>query len=198
MRSPAWLTDFKSVRNKGILAGVGVALLLALFVVRHHEMSISKLTSQSGSNVAATLEGSKTAATASSTTTSTLSQTTSTSSPTAKKVAVKAIDPAPPSTPPSVIAARSLDAAGANLLKSSVNIVCVSADSRIPSISGSGVIIDSRGIILTAAHVAQLFLLQDYLGSDKVGCLIRTGSPARRAYLAEPIYVSPTWVNWRK
>ena len=56
-------------------------------------------------------------------------------------------------------------------------------------------IIDSRGLILTAAHVAQLFLLQDYLGPNTVACLIRTGSPARRAYLAEPIYVSPTWIK---
>jgi S1-C subfamily serine protease len=76
-----------------------------------------------------------------------------------------------------------------------VNIVCVSDDPSIPTISGSGVIIDSRGIILTAAHVAQFFLLQDYLGPDKVECIIRTGSPARRAYVAEPIYVSPSWVN---
>jgi S1-C subfamily serine protease len=57
------------------------------------------------------------------------------------------------------------------------------------------VIIDSRGIILTAAHVAQLFMLQDYLGPNTVTCLIRTGSPARRAYLAEPIYVSPSWIK---
>jgi hypothetical protein len=48
---------------------------------------------------------------------------------------------------------------------------------------------------MTAAHVAQLFTLEDYLGSDKVSCIIRDGSPARRAYLAEPIYVSPEWIH---
>jgi hypothetical protein len=92
-------------------------------------------------------------------------------------------------------AAQDLSASGATLLKSIVNIVCLSGDPSIPSISGSGVIIDPRGIIITAAHVAQLFLLQDYLGTNKVECIVRTGSPARRAYFAEPIYVSPSWVT---
>ena len=90
--------------------------------------------------------------------------------------------------------ARALTAAGGQLLKAMVNIVCVSGDPSLPSISASGVIVDPRGIIVTAAHVAQFFLLQDYLGSNKVICIIRTGSPARRAYIAEPIYVSPEWV----
>jgi hypothetical protein len=93
------------------------------------------------------------------------------------------------------LAARALAGSGADLLKSVVNIVCLSGNSSIPSISGSGVIIDSRGIILTAAHVAQLFLLQDYLGPSQVQCIIRDGSPARRAYTAEPIYVSPSWIK---
>ncbi|MDR3547863.1 MAG: serine protease [Candidatus Pacebacteria bacterium] len=95
----------------------------------------------------------------------------------------------------STLAAQALAGSGADLLKSIVNIVCLSSNPSIPSISGSGVIIDSRGIILTAAHVAQLFLLQDYLGPDTVTCLVRTGSPARRAYIAEPIYVSPSWIE---
>jgi S1-C subfamily serine protease len=90
--------------------------------------------------------------------------------------------------------ARALSASGSKLLGSLVNIVCLSADPSIPSITGTGVMIDPRGIILTAAHVAQLFALQDYLGPTKVECLIRTGSPARRAYTAEPIYISKSWV----
>jgi hypothetical protein len=102
-----------------------------------------------------------------------------------------------PTTAPgnSQLAAEDLTISGGKLLKSLVNIVCLSGDSSIPSISGSGIIIDSRGIILTAAHVAQFFLLQDYLGPNKVTCLVRTGSPARRAYFAEPIYVSPVWIR---
>ncbi len=108
--------------------------------------------------------------------------------------AAAAVQAVPSAQPSSVVQARKLSSAGSKLLGSMVNIVCVSGVKNIPSISGTGVIIDSRGIILTAAHVAQLFLLQDYLGKDKVECVIRNGSPARRAYLGEPIYVSPKWV----
>lgn len=90
--------------------------------------------------------------------------------------------------------ARELTASGGHLLTSIVNVVCLSNDPSIPSITGSGVVIDSRGIIVTAAHVAQLFLLADYLGPNKVQCLIRSGSPARRAYTAEPIFVSSSWI----
>jgi S1-C subfamily serine protease len=108
---------------------------------------------------------------------------------------VSAQTTAPTSPAQTAQQAQSLTASGSKLLGSLVNIVCLSGDPSIPSITGTGVIIDSRGIILTAAHVAQLFLLQDYLGPNKVQCIIRTGSPARRAYVAEPIYVSKAWVN---
>ncbi len=111
--------------------------------------------------------------------------------PTPKGAKPLAVVPVSPATQQ----ARNLSASGGKLLHSLVNIVCLSGDPSIPSISGSGVIVDSRGIILTAAHVAQLFLLQDYLGKDKVTCLIRTGSPARRAYYAEPIYISQSWLK---
>jgi S1-C subfamily serine protease len=83
----------------------------------------------------------------------------------------------------------------AALSKSIVNIICIAHDGSLRSISGSGVIIDSRGIILTVAHVAQSALLQQYLGTDKVSCTIRTGSPAKNAYIARPIYVSDAWVK---
>lgn len=120
--------------------------------------------------------------------------TSSTSEATTTKVlATKTSSAAQIST--TTVAAQELAGSGANLLKSLVNIVCLSSDPSIPSISGSGVVIDSRGIILTAAHVAQMFLLQDYLGQNTVTCLVRDGSPARRAYTAEPIYVSPSWIK---
>src|SRR3989344_252919 len=44
-----------------------------------------------------------------------------------------------------------------------VNILCITGSGGpLNSISGSGVIIDPRGIILTNAHVAQYFLLKNY------------------------------------
>ncbi len=89
-----------------------------------------------------------------------------------------------------------LTAAGGDLLKAVVNIYCV-ADPSAPfrGTSGSGVIMDERGLILTASHVAQLFLLEDYPKKDTVRCTIRTGGPAQDAYTAEVVYVSPSWVK---
>ena len=60
-----------------------------------------------------------------------------------------------------------------------VNVFCTtkSGGSFKPT-TGSGVIIDERGVILTNAHVAQYYLLEDYLVEDFVSCVIRTDSPA--------------------
>jgi hypothetical protein len=77
-----------------------------------------------------------------------------------------------------------------------VNILCSSTGSPLKkSISGSGVIIDSRGIIITVAHVGHYFLLEDYPEPGSSDCIIRTGSPAKNAYDAKLIYVSPDWVR---
>lgn len=77
-----------------------------------------------------------------------------------------------------------------------VNIVCSPLTSPLrKSISGTGVIIDSRGIILTVAHVGHYFLLENYPKQGSADCTIRTGSPARTAYDAELAYVSPSWVK---
>lgn len=61
-------------------------------------------------------------------------------------------------------------------------------------ISGSGIIIDPRGVILTNAHVAQYVLLA---GSDRVNlsCVIRTGAPATARWSAEILYIPPVWVE---
>lgn len=77
-----------------------------------------------------------------------------------------------------------------------VNIICTT-DTAGPfeSISGSGVIIDPRGVILTNAHVAQFFLLKDYPREDFVDCVIRTGSPARNAYTAKLMFLPPSWIS---
>lgn len=77
-----------------------------------------------------------------------------------------------------------------------VNILCSSTGSPLKkSISGSGVIIDSRGIILTVAHVGHYFLLEDYPKEGNSDCIIRTGSPAKNAYDAKLIFVSSQWVE---
>ena len=77
-----------------------------------------------------------------------------------------------------------------------MNILCLATgNGQENSISGSGVIIDARGVILTNAHVGQYFLLKDYPSPDSVDCTIRTGSPATPAYRAELIYLPQAWID---
>lgn len=100
--------------------------------------------------------------------------------------------PTTPTAPPTTSGNESLDASASALRAALVNIVCyVPAGSGLHSISGSGVIVDSKGIILTNAHIAQYFLLT----SRNVSCTIRAGSPATDAYTASLIYISPLWVR---
>lgn len=78
--------------------------------------------------------------------------------------------------------------------KAVVNILCSAKNQTLNSISGSGVIIDPRGIILTNAHLAQYFLLTNYQEENFIRCVIRTGSPAYPRYKAELVYISPSWI----
>lgn len=85
-----------------------------------------------------------------------------------------------------------LDNAAAALRSALVNIICYApAGGGIHSISGSGIFIESKGIILTNAHIAQYFLFAD----RSVSCTIRTGGPATDSYKAALIYLSPKWVH---
>jgi len=73
-----------------------------------------------------------------------------------------------------------------------VNIICQApAGSKLRSMSGSGVIVDPKGVILTNAHIAQYFLLKD----RGVSCSIRSGSPAVDRYDAKLAYISPLWLR---
>lgn len=107
-------------------------------------------------------------------------------------------EPAPPAiqtSPPSTttLAWSDINTATRSAL---VNILCLT-DVRVTglaSISGSGIMIDPRGVILTNAHIGQYFLLKDYPKEHSVNCLIRTGSPATVAYAAKLLYISPEWI----
>lgn len=79
--------------------------------------------------------------------------------------------------------------------EATVNIICVSPSGGLVNpISGSGVLISDKGVILTNAHIAQYFLLDKYNGRDFIECSIRKGSPASPAYKADLLFISPAWI----
>lgn len=82
--------------------------------------------------------------------------------------------------------------------QATVNILCSAKNSEFSPISGTGIIINKEGLILTNAHVAQYFLLKDLHQKDFIQCVIRTGSPAYPRYNAELVYISPSWVETNK
>jgi hypothetical protein len=98
---------------------------------------------------------------------------------------------APEAAAPLPASGDQLAAASLSLRAALVNILCIApSGSGLRSISGSGVIVGSSGYILTNAHIGQYFLLAD----RGVACVIRTGTPAKTAYLAAPVFVSPAWL----
>lgn len=83
--------------------------------------------------------------------------------------------------------------APATALEALVNIYCTyKTDKYIKTTTGTGFFIDTDGVILTNAHVAQFLLLEGIAGDAE--CIIRTGNPAEAAYNAELLYISPSWV----
>ncbi|OGG58114.1 hypothetical protein A2853_01190 [Candidatus Kaiserbacteria bacterium RIFCSPHIGHO2_01_FULL_55_17] len=75
-----------------------------------------------------------------------------------------------------------------------VNILCTTEGDVLLPTSGSGVIIDPRGVILTNAHVAQYVLLAE---SERVNlsCTIRSGAPAHALWIAKVLYIPSIWVQ---
>lgn len=103
-----------------------------------------------------------------------------------KSVPVSALVPLPPDT------SALLDASATALRAALVNIICYApVGTKLRSISGSGIFINPKGIILTNAHIAQYFLLAD----RTVSCTIRSGSPATDSYDASLIYLPSIWIN---
>lgn len=93
-------------------------------------------------------------------------------------------------TPP-----RSFDDVNVTARGALVNIICTAPYSTsVRPISGSGVIIDPRGVILTNAHVAQYVLLSQSPRID-LTCVIRTGSPASPKWKAQVLFIPPVWVT---
>ena len=100
-----------------------------------------------------------------------------------------------PPAPPTATPAKSFSQINTEAREALVNIICTTLrGGYFNPISGSGVIVDSRGVILTAAHVAQYLLLRDYGVPGNVNCIVRTGSPAEPSYRATLFYLPPGWI----
>lgn len=115
-----------------------------------------------------------------------------------KKTVSTQISPAPQSTTSPTISNQSFDAINEQVRKSIVNILCTVSGSGTQSvITGSGAIIDPRGVVLTNAHLAQYVPLAGTYPKT-FSCILRTGSPAYPTYNVELLYVSPRWIKDNK
>ncbi len=77
-----------------------------------------------------------------------------------------------------------------------VNIFCtIRNGNTIEYVTGSGAIIDPKGVIITNSHVAQYVLLADYLNDSNRNCVARTGSPAKNTYNIKVMYISSAWIK---
>ena len=86
------------------------------------------------------------------------------------------------------------DTAPATALEALVNIYCTyRTDQYTKTTTGTGFFIDTDGIILTNAHVAQFLLLEGLMGDAE--CIIRSGDPATPMYEAQLLYIPPAWIR---
>jgi len=86
------------------------------------------------------------------------------------------------------------ETAPATALEALVNIYCTyTTDNYTKTTTGTGFLIDTDGIILTNAHVAQFLLLEGLVGEAE--CIIRTGDPATPMYKAQLLYIPPAWIR---
>ena len=139
-------------------------------------------------------------------TTSIPAKTTSTSATKAKPLKKLATEPKPIATASPVTEVLTFpikpptdfETINTNAQKAIVNILCTTGGNSLSPISGTGIIVNPGGVILTNAHVAEYFLLRNFYQKDFVQCIIRTGSPAQPRYHAELVYISPTWVQNNK
>ena len=91
--------------------------------------------------------------------------------------------------------AESFDTVNTDARAALINILCMPrGGGSLAPISGSGVIIDPRGVILTNAHVAQYILLSED-ASINLSCQIRSGDPASAQWTANVLYMPPVWVS---
>lgn len=110
----------------------------------------------------------------------------STESPVARAIATRVSEAY--ETPPLAFETINTDARAAL-----VNIFCTPHGGSLNPISGSGVLIDPRGVVLTNAHVAQYVLLSETPLVD-LTCNVRMGAPAYPRFTPQVLAISHEWV----
>jgi len=182
----------------GVGAAIAVAALLTIVASKALPAPHAPVVSEPLLSLPSTNSIEKVATT---TTASTVAAATSTKKDAGAAAAPAGASPAPaPVVPPAkpIATQAQLNAAAARLSSAIVNILCSPKEDSdtLHAISGSGVIIDPKGIILTDAHIGQFFLLEHGVpNQDAYECIIRTGSPAEVAYEADAVYVSSAWIQ---
>jgi len=103
---------------------------------------------------------------------------------------------APPPAQNSTVIIPNWDNVNERTRKATINIICTSvAGGLFNPISGSGAVIDPRGVILVNAHLAQYLLLKDYPSKDSIECVGRIGSPAVPRYRLTLLYFPKKWAD---
>ena len=105
----------------------------------------------------------------------------------------------PASLPLPSIKDLSIPSLNTKVRQSVVNILCSTLfGNPLKAVTGTGVVIDPGGVVLTNAHIAQYYLLETLNGQKYIDCTIRTGSPAYPAYRGKLLYISSRWVEDNK
>ncbi|MFM2424266.1 MAG: Trypsin-like peptidase domain [Candidatus Parcubacteria bacterium] len=77
-----------------------------------------------------------------------------------------------------------------------VNIYCTFTTNRsVRTTTGTGFFVGNTGVIMTNAHVAQFLLLEETSALGDANCIVRNGSPAAPRYVAELLYIPPSWIK---
>lgn len=74
-----------------------------------------------------------------------------------------------------------------------INIACTVENGASQAVTGSGMFIDPRGVIVTNAHIGQYVLLSEV--STGIKCVGRSGAPAQGKWNLRIIYMPDKWVS---